>query len=69
MLVALLPNHHWAMHYEAAFKCFGPAYAWWVYAFERFNGLLQKVNLNYQEGKMEFTLMQFWVRMHRLYEL
>jgi hypothetical protein len=67
--VPLSPNHHWAMHYEVIFRRFGPAYAWWVYAYERFNGLLQKVNLNYHEGEMESTLMRFWVRMHRLYEL
>jgi hypothetical protein len=67
--VHLHPNHHWAMHYEPIFRRFGPASAWWVYAYERFNGLLQKVNLNYQKGQMESTLMRFWVRMHRLYEL
>lgn len=67
--VHLTPNHHWSMHYEPIFKRFGPACAWWVYAFERYNGLLQKVNLNYHEGEMETTLMRYWLRMHRLYEL
>ncbi|KAG9118540.1 hypothetical protein FRC07_006898 [Ceratobasidium sp. 392] len=69
MKVHLKPNHHWAMHYEPIFRRFGPAYAWWVYAYERFNGLLQSVNLNFHPGQMETTLMRFWVRMHRLYEL
>jgi hypothetical protein len=67
--VHLHPNHHWAMHYEPIFRRFGPASAWWVYAYERFNGLLQKVNLNHHKGQMESTLMQFWLQMHRLYEL
>lgn len=67
--VHLHPNHHWGMHYEPIFKRFGPAYAWWVYAYERSNGLLQKVNLNNHDGVMETTLVRFWLKMHRLFEL
>lgn len=67
--VHLKPNHHWSMHYETAFRCYGPAYAWWVFAYERFNGLLSKVNLNNHLNECPPTLMRFWIQMHRLYEL
>lgn len=67
--VPLQPNHHWSMHYEDMFRRFGPAYAWWVFAYERFNGLLSKVNLNRHPEKSPSTLMRFWIQMHRLYEL
>ncbi|KAF8595852.1 hypothetical protein BDV93DRAFT_456040 [Ceratobasidium sp. AG-I] len=69
MGVHLLPNHHWCMHYSQIFKRYGPAYAWWVYAYERYNGLLARVNLNNHIGQMETTLMRFWTQMHRIHEL
>ncbi|KAI0748334.1 hypothetical protein C8Q80DRAFT_1103489 [Daedaleopsis nitida] len=44
--IRLLPNHHLAMHYPEIFRLFGPVYAWWLYAHERFNGLQENVNHN-----------------------
>ncbi|KDQ09801.1 hypothetical protein BOTBODRAFT_97245, partial [Botryobasidium botryosum FD-172 SS1] len=68
--VPLMPNHHVAMHYLTFFKLFGPVYGWWLFAFERFNGMLEKIKTNNRsDGGMEITLMRHWVRYHRLYEL
>ena len=58
------------MHYSLFFQLFGPVYAWWLFAFECFNGLLEKVKLNgHANGVMELTLMCAWLECHRLYEL
>jgi hypothetical protein len=70
MRIKMRPNHHLAMHYSLFFQLFGPVYAWWLFAFERFNGLLEKVKLNgHANGVMELTLMCAWLERHRLYEL
>ncbi|EGO03200.1 hypothetical protein SERLA73DRAFT_23695, partial [Serpula lacrymans var. lacrymans S7.3] len=48
-------NHHLSMHYSSIFKHFGPAYGWWLFAFEQFNGKLEWVNLNgHADGEMEY---------------
>ncbi|KAG6862796.1 hypothetical protein C0993_001457, partial [Termitomyces sp. T159_Od127] len=49
---------------------FGPVYGWWLFAFERFNGMLEKVNHNgHDGGKMEVTLLRNWVQTQLIYEL
>lgn len=68
--IHLKPNNHLAMHYEIIFRRFGPVYAWWLFAFERFNGLLEQVNLNgHAGGEMELTLLRDWILKQRLNEL
>ncbi|KAI0631156.1 hypothetical protein C8Q77DRAFT_1062169 [Trametes polyzona] len=68
--IHLLPNHHLAMHYPEIFRLFGPVYAWWLYAHERFNGIQEKVRINGKAGgEMELTLTRNWVAKQRLYEL
>ena len=68
--IHLVINHHLAMHYAPMIKQFGPIYGWWLFAFERFNGMLEKVNLNgHDGGRMEVTLLRNWVQTHLLYEL
>ncbi|KIY48977.1 hypothetical protein FISHEDRAFT_42291 [Fistulina hepatica ATCC 64428] len=68
--VPMKPNHHFGMHYFDIIKRFGPVYSWWLFAFERFNGLLEDVNLNgHAEGEMELTLMRHWISRQRTYEL
>lgn len=69
MGVSLKPNHHFSMHYQQFFHAFGPAYAWWLFSYERFNGLLEKVKINGKSGDTSTTLMRFWIRLHRLYEM
>ncbi|EAU86909.2 hypothetical protein CC1G_10800 [Coprinopsis cinerea okayama7 len=66
----LSPNHHFAMHLADMIKLFGPVYGWWLYAFERFNGLLKRVKTNgHDGGRVELTLMRNWLLAHLLYEL
>ncbi|KAF8223139.1 hypothetical protein L208DRAFT_1318635, partial [Tricholoma matsutake] len=36
-------NHHLFIHYYKFIKLFGPIYAWWLFGFEQFNGMLEKV--------------------------
>lgn len=67
--VPLKPNHHFSMHYERYFRLYGPAYAWWLFAYEQFNGILEKVNINNRPEDYETILARFWTRMHRIYEL
>lgn len=63
-------NNHLAMHYSLVFRRFSPAYATWLFGFERFNGVLENVNLNgHGGGEMEYSLAREWVGKHRLYEL
>jgi hypothetical protein len=68
--IPLKINHHMAMHYEMVFRLHGPAYAWWLFAFERFNGYMEDIKLNGHAGEeMELTCARGWVGMQRLYEL
>lgn len=67
--VTLTINHHLSMHLASMIKLFGPVYSWWLFAFERFNGMLERVNLNgHDGGRMELTMMRYWVQTHLLYE-
>lgn len=67
--VELTINHHLSMHFASMIKLFGPVYSWWLFPFERFNGMLEKVNLNgHDGGRMELTMLRYWVQTHLLYE-
>jgi hypothetical protein len=67
--IHLVINHHLGMHYETMIKRFGPIYGWWLFAFERFNGMLEKVNHNgHDGGRMEITLLRNWVQAQLIYE-
>jgi len=67
--IHLTINHHLSTHYCKFIKLFGPVYGWWLFAFERFNGMLEKVKHNgHDGGRMELTLMRHWVMTHLLYE-
>ncbi|KAG6843759.1 hypothetical protein H0H87_000812 [Tephrocybe sp. NHM501043] len=62
-------NNHLSTHYIKFFENFGPVYGWWLFAFERFNGMLDKVKLSgHDGGRMELTMMRNWLMMHLLYE-
>lgn len=68
--VELTINHHLAMHMEDFIRLFGPVYAWWLFAYERFNGMLEKVKLNgHDGGRMELTMLRNWVQTHLIYDL
>ena len=42
----LVPNHHLALHLATCLVMFGPVRGWWAYPFERYNGILQRLNTN-----------------------
>jgi len=68
--ISLVINHHLSMHFFEMIVRFGPVYAWWLFAFERYNGMLEKINHNgHDGGRMELTLMRNWVQTHLVYEL
>lgn len=68
--VTLTINHHLSMHFASMIKIFGPVYGWWLFAFERFNGMLEKVNHNgHDGGRIELSMLRYWVQTHLLYEL
>jgi hypothetical protein len=43
-----MPNHHFAMHIGDQLKFWGPLFGLSEFAYERMNGLLQKIKTNYQ---------------------
>jgi hypothetical protein len=57
----LTPNFHTTMHVLEWILAYGPAYAWWVFAYERFIGEIGKYNTNgHTGGELEGTLMRGW---------
>ena len=63
-------SHHLAMHFASMIKLFGPVYAWWLFAFERFNGMLERVKHNgHDGGRVELTMLRNWVQTHLIYDL
>jgi hypothetical protein len=67
--IHLTINHHASMHIADMIKAFGPVYSWWLFVFERFNGMLEQGNHNgHNGGRMELTLMRHWVQTHLIYE-
>ena len=68
--IHLVINHHMSVHYVAMIKLWGPIYSWWLFAFERFNGMLECVNTNGKDsGRAELTLMRNWIMTHLVYDL
>lgn len=68
--VPLAINHHLSLHFYDMIRLFGPIYAWWLFAFERFNGMMEKVKHNgHDGGQMEVTLLRNWVQTQLIYEL
>ena len=47
----LVPNHHMSLHLWECLSLFGPVHAWWAFPFERYNGLLQSLNISGQASK------------------
>ncbi|KAG1810737.1 hypothetical protein EV424DRAFT_1571382, partial [Suillus variegatus] len=67
--IPLTINHQASMHTAEMIKKCGPVYAWWLFAFERFNGMLERVHHNgHDGGRIELTLLQNWVQTHLIYE-
>ena len=49
--IPLRPCHHNAQHFPDFLPRFGPSPGWWMFPFERVNGLLQQVNTNGKQGQ------------------
>ncbi|KAF8147206.1 hypothetical protein B0H34DRAFT_642700, partial [Crassisporium funariophilum] len=59
--VLLVINHHLSIHLYDMVRLYGPVYGWWLFAFERFNGMFEKVNHTGHDGsQMESTLLRNW---------
>lgn len=68
--VPLVINHHLSLHFFDMICLFRPIYAWWLFAFECFNGMMEKVKHNSHDGgQMEVMLLQNWVQTQFIYEL
>ena len=51
----LHPNHHNALHIQEFLLSFGPMHGWWMYPFERVNGILQSTPSNFRIGMPFFV--------------
>ncbi|KAI0324601.1 hypothetical protein GY45DRAFT_1262514 [Cubamyces sp. BRFM 1775] len=56
----LVPNHHLSLHLRDCLLLFGPVHAWWAFPFERYNGLLQQLNVNNKTRDMPLTFMSYF---------
>ncbi|KAI1783119.1 hypothetical protein LXA43DRAFT_904217 [Ganoderma leucocontextum] len=57
---ALVPNHHLSLHLRHFLEQFGPVHGWWAFAFERYNGLLQRMKTNFKPVEMPQTFMRYF---------
>ena len=49
--MALVPNHHLALHLSEVLHSFGPTQSYWAFPFERCIRLLRNVNTNFHPSK------------------
>ncbi|OAD79378.1 hypothetical protein PHYBLDRAFT_162452 [Phycomyces blakesleeanus NRRL 1555(-)] len=54
---AMTPNMHLHLHLGKCVNDFGPIYAFWLFSFERYNGLLKNIETN-QKGGFESTMIK-----------
>ncbi|OAD80856.1 hypothetical protein PHYBLDRAFT_161494 [Phycomyces blakesleeanus NRRL 1555(-)] len=54
---AVTPNMHLHLHLSKCVHDFGPIYAFWLFSFKRYNGLLKNIETN-QKGGFESTMMK-----------
>ncbi|KAJ6567785.1 hypothetical protein B0H10DRAFT_2356873, partial [Mycena sp. CBHHK59/15] len=57
---------HLAMHFGDLLKRWGPTHSWRCFAFERYNGLLQKINTSKKFGEMEASMLRTFCRRQNL---
>ncbi|KAI0658048.1 hypothetical protein C8Q70DRAFT_1045994 [Cubamyces menziesii] len=57
---SLVPNHHLSLHLVDCLQLFGPTFAWWAFPFERYNGLLQRLNTNHRTADIPKTFMRYF---------
>ncbi|KAI9061951.1 hypothetical protein FKP32DRAFT_1612691 [Trametes sanguinea] len=56
----LVANHHLSLHLIDCLLLFGPTLAWWAFPFERYNGLLQRLNTNSRPADLPLTFMRYF---------
>ncbi|OAD80847.1 hypothetical protein PHYBLDRAFT_61900 [Phycomyces blakesleeanus NRRL 1555(-)] len=56
----LIYNMHLHLHFRETIFNFGPVYSYWLFAFERYNGLLKNISTNSKNG-FEATFMKCFV--------
>lgn len=65
----LTVNNHLVMHIADMIRLFGPVQNWWLFPFERFNGVLERVNHNgHDGGALEVTLMRSRIQAQLLFD-
>ncbi len=57
----ITPNMHLHLHLKQTILDFGPIYSTWLYSFERANGDIKKIDINFKEG-LEFTYMERYLQ-------
>ncbi|PIL33820.1 hypothetical protein GSI_04445 [Ganoderma sinense ZZ0214-1] len=57
---SLVPNHHLSLHLHEFLRSFGPVHGWWTFPFERFNGLLARLNTNSRSEHMALTFIKYF---------
>ncbi|KAI1795827.1 hypothetical protein LXA43DRAFT_880746 [Ganoderma leucocontextum] len=55
-----VPNHHLSLHLYECLVLFGPVHGWWAFPFERYNGLMHRVNINHKPAEMPLTFMRYF---------
>ncbi|KAK0207180.1 hypothetical protein IW262DRAFT_669213 [Armillaria fumosa] len=58
------PYQHLSLHFGELLRSFGPNHAWRCWAFERYNGIIQKINTNNIFGEMSLLFLA-----HRIYSI
>ncbi|PIL35294.1 hypothetical protein GSI_02019 [Ganoderma sinense ZZ0214-1] len=56
----LVPNHHLSLHLASCLLLFGPVRGWWAYPFERYNGIIQRLNTNNHIAEIPLTFMRLF---------
>ncbi|KAI9064521.1 hypothetical protein FKP32DRAFT_1611124 [Trametes sanguinea] len=56
----LVPNHHLSLHLRPLLEAFGPVHGWWAFPFERYNGILQRLNTNSKPAELPTIFMRSW---------
>lgn len=69
--IPLTISHHLAAaHYPEFFERYGPAYAHWLFPFESFNGVIERMKTNgHGNGEMELTMLRKWIQRQLTYDL
>jgi hypothetical protein len=49
-IAVVVPNHHLSLHLPDFLRRLGPVHGWWTFAFERYNGIIQRLNTNSKIG-------------------